>query len=143
MCIIMLGGEDTHPWFATKVGNPIPVTIPVTKKKQPTNYLNQPLCSRPNLFGIRTEETFKKYKGCSGSVSSGLTIGAHFINFLTNITIYRSLYIFKCRICYCSTSSQWAFTTSPYGIMCVQINTTIIMSSEVTPKIFSCLTTHV
>ena len=85
----------------------------------------------------------KKYKGCSGSVSSGLTIGAHFINFLTNITIYRFLYIFKCRICYCSTSSQWAFMTSPYGIMCVQINTTIIMSSEVTPKIFSCLTTHV
>ena len=23
MCIIMLGGEDTHPWSATKVGNPI------------------------------------------------------------------------------------------------------------------------
>ena len=29
MCIIMLGGEDTHPWSATKVGNPIPATIPV------------------------------------------------------------------------------------------------------------------
>ena len=26
MCIIMLGGEDTHPWSATKVGNPIPAT---------------------------------------------------------------------------------------------------------------------
>ena len=35
MCIIMLGGEDTHPWSATKVRNPIPATIPVTKK-QPT-----------------------------------------------------------------------------------------------------------
>ena len=32
MCIIMLGGEDTHPWSATKKGNPIPATIPVTKK---------------------------------------------------------------------------------------------------------------
>ena len=29
MCIIMLGGEDTHPWSATNVGNPIPDTIPV------------------------------------------------------------------------------------------------------------------
>ena len=30
MCIIMLeGGEDTHPWSATKVGDPIPATIPV------------------------------------------------------------------------------------------------------------------
>ena len=29
MCIIMLGGEDTHPWSATNVGNPILATIPV------------------------------------------------------------------------------------------------------------------
>ena len=29
MCIIMLGAEGTHPWSATKVGNPIPPTIPV------------------------------------------------------------------------------------------------------------------
>ena len=40
MCIIMLGGEDTHPWSATKVGNPIPATIPVTKKT--TNKLLKP-----------------------------------------------------------------------------------------------------
>ena len=26
-CITMLVGEDTHPWSATKVGNPIPATI--------------------------------------------------------------------------------------------------------------------
>ena len=32
MCIIMLGGEDTHPWSATKLGNPIPATIPVAKR---------------------------------------------------------------------------------------------------------------
>ena len=25
----MLRGEDTHPWSATKVGDPIPATIPV------------------------------------------------------------------------------------------------------------------
>ena len=31
MCIIMLGGDDTHPWSATKVGNPIPATIPVDR----------------------------------------------------------------------------------------------------------------
>ena len=31
MCIIMLVGENTHPWSATKVGNPIPATIPVPK----------------------------------------------------------------------------------------------------------------
>ena len=29
MCIIMLGGEDTHPWSATNVGNPIRATFPV------------------------------------------------------------------------------------------------------------------
>ena len=40
MRIIMLGGEDTHPWSATKVGNPIPATIPVTKKT--TNKLLKP-----------------------------------------------------------------------------------------------------
>ena len=28
-CIIVLGGEDTHLWSATKIGNPIPTTIPV------------------------------------------------------------------------------------------------------------------
>ena len=39
MCIIMLG-EDTHPWSATKVGNPIPATILVTKKT--TNKLLKP-----------------------------------------------------------------------------------------------------
>ena len=27
MYIIMLGGEDTHPWSATKVGNSIPAKI--------------------------------------------------------------------------------------------------------------------
>ena len=31
MCIIMLGGEDTDPWSATKVGNPIPATIPADR----------------------------------------------------------------------------------------------------------------
>ena len=35
MCI-MLGGEDTHPLSATKVGDPIPATIPVTKNQQAT-----------------------------------------------------------------------------------------------------------
>ena len=40
MCIIMLGGEDTHPWSATKVGDPIPATIPVTIKT--TNRLLKP-----------------------------------------------------------------------------------------------------
>ena len=41
MCIIMLGGEDTHPWSATKVGNPIPATIPVDQK-QKNNKLLKP-----------------------------------------------------------------------------------------------------
>ena len=37
MCVIMLGREDTHPWYATKGGNPtIPATIPVVTRK-PTN----------------------------------------------------------------------------------------------------------
>ena len=31
MCIIMFGGEDTHPWSATKVGDPISATIPVDR----------------------------------------------------------------------------------------------------------------
>ena len=30
MCIIMLVGEDSHPWSATNVGNPIIATIPVS-----------------------------------------------------------------------------------------------------------------
>ena len=51
-CIIMLGGEDTHPWSATKVGNPIPATIPVTKRnnQQTTHTSHYP--SRPggNFF---------------------------------------------------------------------------------------------
>ena len=34
MCIIMLGEKDTHPLSATKVGNPIPVTIPVDRYQQ-------------------------------------------------------------------------------------------------------------
>ena len=42
MCIIMLGGEDTHPWSATKVGNPIPATIPVDEKQKKTNKLLKP-----------------------------------------------------------------------------------------------------
>ena len=29
MCIIKLGGEDTHTWSATNVGNPTLATIPV------------------------------------------------------------------------------------------------------------------
>ena len=52
MCSIMLGGEDTHPWSATKVGDPIPATIPVTKK-HPKDYSNQPLCSRPVEFFLK------------------------------------------------------------------------------------------
>ena len=39
MGIIMLGGEDTHPWSATEVGNPIPATIPVDQKQKTTNKL--------------------------------------------------------------------------------------------------------
>ena len=30
MRVIMLWGEDTHAWSATKGGNPIPATISVT-----------------------------------------------------------------------------------------------------------------
>ena len=51
MCIIMLGGEDTHPWSATKVGNPIPATIPVTKKNnQPTTQTSHYAEDRWNFF---------------------------------------------------------------------------------------------
>ena len=35
MCIIMLGGRDTHPWSATKVGNPISANI--LDQQQKTN----------------------------------------------------------------------------------------------------------
>ena len=31
ICIILVGGEDTHPWSATKVGNPIPATTLVDR----------------------------------------------------------------------------------------------------------------
>ena len=39
MCIIMLGGEDTNPWSATNVGNPILATIPVDQRQKITNEL--------------------------------------------------------------------------------------------------------
>ena len=43
MCIIKFVGEDTHPWSVTKVGNPIPATIPVDQKqKKTTNRLLKP-----------------------------------------------------------------------------------------------------
>ena len=50
MCIIMLRGEDTHPWSATKKWNPIPATIKVTKKnnQQTTHTSHYP--SRPVMF---------------------------------------------------------------------------------------------
>ena len=35
-------GEDTHPWSATKVGNPIPATIPVDQDKKTTKKLLKP-----------------------------------------------------------------------------------------------------
>ena len=35
----MLGGQDTHPWSATKGGNPTPATMPVpTKNNQETTH---------------------------------------------------------------------------------------------------------
>ena len=48
MCIIMLGEEDTHPWSATKVGNPTPATILVAKRNnqqttQTSHYRSQPV----------------------------------------------------------------------------------------------------
>ena len=48
MCIIMLGGENTHPWSATKVENPILATIPVPKKNNqetthPSHYRSRPV----------------------------------------------------------------------------------------------------
>ena len=57
MCIIfaMLGGEDTHPWSAAKVGDPIPATIPVDQKqKKTTNRLLKPAIMQStgrNFFG--------------------------------------------------------------------------------------------
>ena len=42
MCIIMLRGKDTHSWSATKVGNPIPATIPVDQYQKKTNKLLKP-----------------------------------------------------------------------------------------------------
>ena len=47
MCIIMLGGEDTHPWSATKVGNPIPATIPVAKRNNQQTFHTSHCRSRP------------------------------------------------------------------------------------------------
>ena len=55
MCIIMLGGEDTHPWSATKVGNPIPATIPVDQLQiKTTNKLLKPatMLSTGDFFSI-------------------------------------------------------------------------------------------
>ena len=58
MCI-MLGGEDTHPWPATKTGNLIPATIPVTKKnnQQTTHTSHYP--NRPVEFFSKLQVKFK------------------------------------------------------------------------------------
>ena len=55
MCIIMLGGEggereDTHTWSATKVGNPIPATIPVAKRNNQQTTHTSHYRSRPVEF---------------------------------------------------------------------------------------------
>ena len=57
MCIIMLGGDGTHPWFATKVGNPIPATVLVkTKKIQQTTH-----CSHyPSNQGSEKKQDLEK-----------------------------------------------------------------------------------
>ena len=34
MCVIMLGGEDTHPWSAAKGGDSIPAPISVDREQQ-------------------------------------------------------------------------------------------------------------
>ena len=62
MCIIMLGGEDTHPWSATKKRNPIPATIPVTKKT--TNKLLKPatMQSTGEIFFIAALIKVKKIR---------------------------------------------------------------------------------
>ena len=83
MCIIMLGGENTHPWSATKVGNTIPShysSRPVTKK-QPTNYSNQPLCSRPVEFFCLSCFDIKVKK-----------IRLYVINFFERISVAHSSY---------------------------------------------------
>ena len=49
MCIIMLGGRrhTPQPWSATKVGNPIPATIPVTKRNNQQTTHTSHYHSRP------------------------------------------------------------------------------------------------
>ena len=50
-----VGGEDTHPWSATKVGDPIQATIPVTKRnnQQTTHTRHYP--SRPAEIFFRLQ----------------------------------------------------------------------------------------
>ena len=53
MCIIMLGGEDTHPWSTTKVGKPIPATIPVAKRNNQQTTHTSHYRSRPVEFSFK------------------------------------------------------------------------------------------
>ena len=66
MCIIMLGGEDTHPWYATKVGNPIPATIPVAKRNYQQTTHTSHYRSRPVEFSFEAAVIyrFKKTATC-------------------------------------------------------------------------------
>ena len=41
MCFIMLVGEDTHPWSATRGGNSIPATIIFDRQQQGKKYDQQ------------------------------------------------------------------------------------------------------
>ena len=54
MCVIMLGGGDTHPWNATEGGNPIPANIPVTTKN------NQQTTHTSHYPSGPVETSFKK-----------------------------------------------------------------------------------
>ena len=54
MCIIMLGGEDTHPWSATKRGNPIPATIPVDQYQKKNNQQT----TQTSHYAVATGEIF-------------------------------------------------------------------------------------
>ena len=68
MCITMLG-EDTHPRSATKVGNPIPATIPVDQLQKEKN---QQTTHTSHGAGTFRHQTFgrQKFKPISATIMS-------------------------------------------------------------------------
>ena len=94
MCIIMLG-VDTHPWSATKVGNPIPATI--LKRNRAGTFRHQPWATKISAhFGDNVAQMSRRLNGqiCSHN-HSALKAGAKRITATCHMAMPQCCYLAK------------------------------------------------